>query len=169
MTDITATRFMEPFNGPIEIGLRAVTMLCEAYPQPMSLQRLVILDYLMVHSDDLADGPPGLHPKTPHRSGELLVRREVLQDGLALFQSRGLASQLYTDDGVRFSATENSAAFLDVLSSPYAHELRERAVWLQSTFGDVSDARLEALAREHIDDWGTEFAMEAILWSEDKT
>jgi hypothetical protein len=135
----------------------------------MSLQRLVIFDYLMVHSDDLPNGPPGLHPKTPHRSGELLVRRQVLQDGLALFQSRGLATQLYATDGVYFSATESSAAFLDVLSSSYARELRQRAVWLQSTFGNVTDAHLEALARKHIVDWGAEFAMEAVLWAEDTT
>lgn len=167
MTASHALRFTEPFNGPIEIGLRAVVILCEAYPQAMSLQRLIIFDYLMVHSDDLPDGPPGLHPKTPHRSGELLVRRQVLQDGLALFQSRGLAAQLYTGDGVFFSATESSAAFLDVLCSPYAHELRQRAVWLQATLGKVTDADLEALAKQHINDWGAEFAMEAVLWAED--
>ncbi len=92
MTKSHAFRFTEPFNGPIEIGLRAVVVLCEAYLQAMSLQRLVIFDYLMVHSDDLPNGPPGLHPKTPRRSGELLVRRQVLQDGLLLFQSRGLSS-----------------------------------------------------------------------------
>ncbi len=165
----SGSRFTEPFNGPIEIGLRAVVILCEAYPQAMSLQRLVIFDYLMVHSDDLPNGPPGLHPKTPYRSGELFVRRHVLQDGLALFQSRGLATQLYTKDGVRFSATESSAAFLDVLVSPYACDLRQRAVWLQTTLGEVTDASLNALAKEHVGAWGAEFAMESVLWSEGKT
>lgn len=162
-----ATRFVEPFNGPIEIGLRAIAILCEAYPQSMSLQRLVILDYLMVHSDDLPDGPPGLHPKTPHRGGELLVRRQVLQDGLALYRSRGLAAQLYTIKGVQFSATESSAAFLDVLSSAYARELRQKATWLQSNLGDMTDSLLESLAKKHMDNWGAEFAMESVLWSED--
>lgn len=162
-----AIRFTEPFNGPIEIGLRAVAILCEAYPQAMSLQRLVIFDYLIVHSDDLPGGPLGLHPKTPHRSGELLVRRQVLQDGLALFQSRGLVLQVYTAQGVLFSASESSAAFLDVLTAPYANELRKRAVWLQSTLGEVSDADLESLARKHIRDWGAEFEMESLLWAEE--
>lgn len=167
MNSSPAVRFVQPFNGPIEIGLRAVAVLCEAYPQAMSLQRLVVCDYLMVHSDDLPDGPPGLHPKTPHRSAELLVRRQALQDGLALFQSRGLATPLYTEGGVLFSATEGSAAFLDVLSSPYAHELRQRAVWLQSTFGAMADSELEELTRRHISDWGAEFAMESVLWEDD--
>ena len=167
MTTSHAFRFTEPFNGPIEIGLRAVVILCEAYPQAMSLQRLVVFDYLMVHSDDLTNGPPGLHPKTPYRSGELLVRRQVLQDGLAFYQSRGLVAQLFTADGVRFTATESSGAFLDVLVSPYARELRQRAVWLNSTLGEVTDAGLEELARTHIGDWGAEFTMEAVLWTKD--
>ena len=167
MTTSQTIRFTEPFNGPIEIGLRATVMLCEAYPRAMSLQRLVVLDYLMVHSDDLQGGPQGLHPKTPHRSGELLVRRQVLQDGLALFQSRRLVDQHYTKEGVLFSANESSAAFVDVLCSPYIRDLRQRAVWLYSTFGDVTDTDIELLANKHIGEWGAEFAMESVLWTED--
>ena len=84
MTNNSLIRYLEPFNGPVEIGLRTLVILCEAYPEPMSLQRLILFDYLIVHSDDLPDGPAGLHPQTPHRSGELLIRRNLLQDGIAL-------------------------------------------------------------------------------------
>lgn len=159
-------RYTEPFNGPLEIGLRAVVILCEAFPREMSLQRLVVFDYLMVHSDDLPDGPKGLHPKTPHRSGELLVRRKTLQEGLILYQSRGLVKKLYTDIGVMYSATESSASFLDVLCSPYSYELRDRAIWLQTSFGETTDTKLETLVKEHVSKWGAEFAMESILWAE---
>ena len=133
---------LPPFNGPIEIGLRALSLLSEAFPAPYSLQRLVVSDYLLVHSDDMPGGPPGLHPKTPHRGGELLVRRAVLEQGLMLYQSRGLLERHYTEAGVMFAATERTAGFLDALSSGYATELRERAAWLVSIFGDVSDSEL---------------------------
>ena len=167
MTATQTTRFTEPYNDPIEIGLRAVAILCESYPATMSLQRLVIFDYLIIHSDDIPNGPVGLHPKTPHRSSELLVRRQVLQEGIKLFQSRGLVAQLYTSEGILFSATEQSAAFLDAMRSPYALELRKRAVWLLETLGQLTDNDLETLARKHICEWGAEFAMESILWMED--
>ena len=68
MSELQSVRFTEPFNGPIEIGLRALVVLTEAFPAAYSLQRLVISDYLVVHSDD-ADGPQGCTPK--------------LQDGVA--------------------------------------------------------------------------------------
>jgi hypothetical protein len=152
-----------PFNTPLEIGLRALALLNEAYPATYSLQRLVIFDYLVVHSDDLPNGPKGLHPQTPHRGGELLVRRAVLEQGLMLYQSRGLLERRYTPDGVLFAATERSAAFLDVLISPYVTNLRERAAWLITTHGGLSDTALTNITNTHIGEWGAEFAMESVL------
>lgn len=156
-----------PFNGPIEIGLRALALLSEAYPTAFSLQRLVVSDYVLVHSDDLPDGPPGLHPKTPHRGGELLVRRAVLEQGLMLYQSRGLLERHYTETGVMFAATERTAGFLDALSSDYTALLRERAAWLVSLFGALADGELLKIANSQVGEWGAEFAMESVLKVED--
>lgn len=167
MTDSGQVRGLPPFNGPIEIGLRALTLLSEAFPAAYSLQRLVISDYLIVHSDDMPGGPVGLHPKTPHRGGELLVRRAVLEQGLMLYQSRGLVERKYTETGVMFAATERAAAFLDVLSSDYATQLRERAAWLVSLIGEKSDDELLHITRSQVGEWGAEFAMESVLKVED--
>jgi len=160
-------RFIAPFNGPVEIGLRALAVLTNAYPDAYSLQRLVVFDYLIVHSDDVPDGPPGLHPQTPHRGGELFVRRGALQEGLLLYQSRGLVERRYKDSGVLFAATERSAAFLDVLRAQYVAGLRERAAWLVESFGQIQDADLDKMVREHVGKWGAEFAMESVLWAEE--
>ncbi len=167
MTALNDGRVLPPFNGPIEIGLRAVALLCEAFPAQYSLQRLVVSDYLLVHSDDLPNGPPGLHPQTPHRSNELLVRRTVLERGLMLYQSRGLLERHFTELGVMFSATDRTAGFLDVLSSSYASELRRRAVWLVSLFGGVADDELLKIANARVGEWGAEFTMESVLKVED--
>jgi len=167
MNESGEVKTLPPFNGPIEIGLRALTLLSEAFPSAYSLQRLVVSDYLLVHSDDLPGGPPGLHPKTPHRGGELLVRRAVLEQGLTLYQSRSLLERHYTETGVMFAATERSAAFLDSLSSNYAAELRERAAWLVSLHGETPDNELLNIANAQVGEWGAEFAMESVLKVED--
>ena len=96
MTTETPTHVVSPFNGPVEIGLRALCVLTTAFPAAYALQRLVVFDYLLVHSDDIEGGPEGLHPRTPHRGGEILVRRGVIQDGLTLYESRGLIERVYT-------------------------------------------------------------------------
>lgn len=161
-------RFLAPFNGPVEIGLRALVILNEMFPASCPLQSLVVFDYLIVHSDDLPGGPPGLHPKSPHRSGELLVRRNALQRGLMLFSSRGLIHRHYDPQGIMYEATEYAGGYLDALNSSYSYDLRERAKWLIGHFGSLSDSELNILVREHIDEWGAEFELESILWSEEE-
>ncbi|MBU2830288.1 ABC-three component system middle component 2 [Acidithiobacillus ferriphilus] len=167
MTESVEVKVLPPFNGPIEIGLRALILLSEAFPSAYSLQRMVVSDYLLVHSDDLPGGPPGLHPKTPHRGGELLVRRAVLEQGLMLYQSRGLLERHYTKSGVMFAATERTAAFLDALSSDYSTQLRERAAWLVSFFEEMSDSEFMKIANSQVGEWGAEFTMESVLKVED--
>lgn len=161
-------RYIAPFNGPLEIGLRMTTILNDAYPDAYSLQRLVIFDYLVVHSDDIDGGPKGLHPKTPHRGGELLVRRDAIQKGLYLYMSRNLLERRFQDKGILYAATEHTGAFLDTLEAKYVRDLRERAAWLVSNLGSMTDVEIEDFKRSHIDQWGAEFEMESLLWLEDK-
>ena len=167
MTNEYLAQVLPPFNGAVEIGLRSLCLLTAAYPIAYSLQRLVIFDYLLVHSDDLPEGPLGLHPQTPYRGGEILVRRGVLQEGLLLYQSRGLVENLYQDGGVYYSATDRSASFLDALSSAYVLGLRERATWLIDNLGAYTDTDFETLVRNRIGVWGAEFALESVLWAEE--
>jgi len=167
MTTETPSQFVSPFNGPIEIGLRALCVLTTAFPTAYALQRLVVFDYFLVHSDDIEGGPEGLHPQTPHRGGEILVRRRVLQDGLTLYESRGLVERVYKDGGIFFAATDKSADFLDTLSTEYLRGLRERAEWVVDSFRLLDDADLDVMVRERIGTWGAEFSMESVLWIEE--
>ena len=167
MTMATPSQFVSPFNGPIEIGLRALCVLTTAFPTAYALQRLVVFDYFLVHSDDIEGGPEGLHPQTPHRGGEILVRRGVLQDGLTLYESRGLVERIYKDGGIFFAATDKSADFLDTLSTEYLKALRERSDWVVDSFGPLADGELDAMVRERIGTWGAEFSMESVLWTEE--
>jgi hypothetical protein len=167
VTSDTPTRFVQPFNGPVELGLRAVCVLTAAYPVSYSLQHLVVFDYLVVHSDDMPGGPAGLHPQTPLRGGEILVRRGVLQQALALYASRGLIERAYRDSGIFFSATDTSAGFLDALSSKYVAGLRVRADWLIGGYGLLDEAELDAIVHERIGTWGAEFTMESVLREEE--
>lgn len=167
MTTKTQIDFASPFNGPVEIGLRALCVLTTAFPFSYGLQRLVVFDYFLVHSDDIDGGPEGLHPKTPHRGGEILVRRGVIQDGLTLYESRGLVERVYQNGGIFFGATDKSADFLDTLSSEYLQSLRDRADWLVDSFGTLNDAELDAMVRDRIGTWGAEFSLESVLWTEE--
>lgn len=164
----TATdNILSPFNSPVESGLRALVLLYSLFPTAASLQRLVVLDYLLIHSDDVPDGPAGLHPRTPYRSGELLVRSDTLHRGIILYMSRGLINDLYLGSGLAYAATERTASFLDVLTSEYVASLRDRAEWVKTRFSTLTDDQLEGYVKEHLGQWGAEFEMDSVLWSED--
>ena len=147
------------FNGPVEMALRSLSVMTLFFPMALSIQQLVILDYLMVHSDDVDDGPTGIHPQTPYRGGELVVRRDYLLHGLRLLASRGLCISVYDEDGMRYAASDRAGGFLDALTSQYSKNLRVRAGWVQTKFGETTEADLFAYIDENIANWGVEFAL----------
>lgn len=155
------TSWPRAFNTPLESGLRSLAALTES-PTPLDVQRLLQYDYLIVHSGDVPEGPASLHPPTPHRSGELLVRRELVEQGLRLFLSRGLASRIFDSAGIIFSATDAGLVFLDQLESDYTRQIRERARWVVKRFGSYSDKQLNDFMRRNWENWGAEFARDLV-------
>ena len=153
---------VHPFNSPLECGLRSLIILEHAFPLGYDLQRLVFYDYLLVHSGD-ASGPESIHPATPHRSGEVLVKRQIIEQGLLLMMSRDLVNREYNAAGIIYQASENATTFLDSLRSRYVRLLKERAAWVVNKFNELGDQELEAFFYKNLDRWGGEFEREAIL------
>jgi hypothetical protein len=153
-----ATAPLTPFNSPLETGVRALILLAEAYPETLDLQRILEFDYLMVHSGDVG-GPPSLHPALPLRSGELLVRRQLIERGLLLMMSRGLIERLASDAGLSYQADDAAGPFLDALSAEYLKELKLRASWVIATFGHMSDTDIRKALSAVYDQWTREFQL----------
>ena len=145
-----------PFNSALETGVRALTVVVEASPRALDLQKLLYFDYLIVHSGD-AGGPASLHPNTPLRNGELLVRRTIIEQGVLLMVSRGLAERLLRDDGIGYAATDEAAPFLECLTSNYTHSLRERAEWAMQLFGGLDHEELKSYFDANFERWSREF------------
>lgn len=147
------------FNGPVEVGLRSLVLLIEAFPKDLDLQRLVTLDYFSVHSADVTDGPPSLHPPSPLRAGEVAVRRELIEEGLRLYRARGLVSQRLSREGIHYVADDSAAAFVDALTSTYVARLRERAKWIFQSLGFLDEDTLATVLNDSLGRWRTEFAV----------
>lgn len=149
-------RTVNPFNSALETGVRTLAILVASYPCAHDLRRLVQYDYLIVHSAD-ADGPPSLHPPLPLRSGELLVRRGLVESGIRLMMSRGLIHLEVHQNGFLYCAVDTAGMFLNALKSSYVRELRDRAEWVASTFDALGVDELEALVKRLFEAWTTEF------------
>jgi hypothetical protein len=150
-----SSRF-SPFNSPLETGFRSLAILEAAYPEGFDLQRLVELDYLVVHSGD-AGGPDSLHVPLPMRAGELLIRRELIDKGLLLMMSRGLVYRVASPTGIEFRAGERASPYLADLRAPYTLELRSRAVWAVHTFGRMTITEIRAVTNRFFEGWSSQF------------
>ena len=145
-----------PLNGPLEVAVRVLTVLLEAFPAQLDLNRLVLLDHGLLHSADLG-GPVSLHPPVPLRSGELGVKRERIQGGVEVLLRAGLAHMAPTSEGIHFWASERAAGFVRLLETQNAHALVERAAWVVEHFGQLSDAELRDAMRAASGHWSEEF------------
>jgi hypothetical protein len=155
---VASVRIPKLFNGPIEVGLRSLVVLLEAYPEGLDLQRLVIFDYLLIHSGDITGGPASIHPPSPLRAGEVAIRRGLIEHGLNLYACRGLVARQLAREGILYVAEETASIFVDAMNSGYVRDLRERAEWLFGEFGLLADKDLEAILNESMGRWRTEFA-----------
>lgn len=145
-----------PFNSPLETGIRTLAILVSAFPRTHDLHRLVQYDYLVVHSADAA-GPSSLHPPLPLRSGELLVRRDIIERGLRLMMSRYLVRQEITKMGFFYGAEDRAGSFLNNLRAAYIEELRTRATWVVATFDGMHTRQLDELMKSMFRAWTSEF------------
>lgn len=147
---------LETFNSPIETGMRALILLAASYPMQLDLQRLLEYDYMMVHTGDV-DGPPSIHPALPLRSGELLVRRQLIERGLMLMVSRKLVTRHATPNGFMYQAEDDAGPFLDTLTTEYLTDLKDRAEWVVDRFRDMSDQEIRFMLTRVYDQWSREF------------
>lgn len=145
-----------PFNSALETGVRSLSILEAAYPIRLDLQRLIELDYLVVHSGD-ADGPESLHAPLPLRAGELLVRRELIDKGLQLMMSRRLVERAAASTGIEYRASEGATPYLGSLTTPYMVELRARARWAIETFGNMSGDAIRRVTHRFFEQWSSQF------------
>jgi hypothetical protein len=145
-----------PFNSPLEIGIRTLAILTAVFPRSLDLQHLVYFDYLVLHSGDV-EGPDSLHAPLPLRSGELTVRRGLIERGIFLMMSRQLVERLVSSDGFQYIASESAGAFLSMMSSQYILKLKERAEWVAETFGESTLEELQALERRFFREGSIQF------------
>lgn len=149
------------FNSPIEIGLRALFILKQFYPAGLSIDRLVYLDYFLIHAGDVSKKQKSIHPKYPFRTTEIVIKRELLMNGLKLMIGKELITASFSADGIEYGITLMGIKALDYFESEYATQLIEASEWLFENYGSVSEATLKELIDTNIQKWGGEFTNES--------
>jgi hypothetical protein len=144
------------YNSELETGTRAMVILDAAYPRALDLAKLTWFDHLVVHTDDIG-GPPSLHPALPGRTGELLVRRRLVEDSLTFMRRLHLVETIADENGIAYRAGDDVPALVGLLRTRYAIELKKCAHWLIMELGDLDQADLTARIADRIGRWAVEF------------
>lgn len=144
------------FNSTLETGIRALILLNATYPKALDLNTLTLLDHLVVHTADIG-GPKSLHPTTPQRTGEILVRRMLIVDSIVLMRRIHLVIQLSDATGISYQATDDAEPFVDLLRSDYANQLKNRAKWIAEYVSNLSTFEIRKLMKNKVERWSTEF------------
>ncbi|WP_127144595.1 ABC-three component system middle component 2 [Pelagibacterium montanilacus] len=153
---MTPTAHPELFNSPLETGVRSVVLLNTAYPRAFDLKELTWLDHLVVHTSDIS-GPESLHPNVPHRDGELLVRRSLVEQGLLLMRSLHMIEVRYGTSGIVYTALDQAAPFVKLIRTEYGRALKERAAWLIDYLSEYGEEHLHEVITQKIGRWAVEF------------
>jgi len=148
------------FNSTLETGVRAVVVLDALHPSAFDLAHLTWFDHLVVHTFDIG-GPPSLHPDIPQRTGELLVRRRLVENSINLMRRLHMVEAKVEKSGITYCASEDASAFVESLRTEYSIELKKGAVWLTSFVGRTSESDLAGLISTRIGRWVVEFQGEA--------
>lgn len=150
---------MQTLNSPLELGLRALVILTATFPRPLDVDRLVLLDYCLLHSADLG-GPASVLPAISTRGGELGIKRSVLEHGIQMMARAGKIDVVASAEGLTYRASEAAAPFLRLVSSPLLNRLTEVAEWAAADFGDLPADGIRERIRLIADQWSAE-------WTED--
>jgi hypothetical protein len=144
------------FNSPFELGIRMVYLLNALQPTGADLQKLVLLDYAVVYSDDLG-GPPSLHTPVPYRGSEYLSRRDLIAQGLYLMSTRGLVAVSMDNTGITYFAGDTARTMVGALTSPYLRELEGRCRWAAKMFAFLGSREMTKRFAQQGHLWGAEF------------
>lgn len=147
---------MSPLNSPLEVGLRVLMLLQEAFPLHLDLNQLVLLDHSLLHSADLG-GPESLNPAVPIRAGELGIKREAIEAGLEVMVRAQLAHVGVGGGGIEFWASEAADSFTGLLETSYAGQLHLRASWVIDHFGALDEQTLRSGLSSVAMHWSEEF------------
>lgn len=149
------------YNSSIEIGLRCLFLLSRFTKEGLSIDKLIYLDYFLIHSGDISKEQKSIHPKYPFRGAEIVVKRQLLTNALNLLICRELIKVHFSAIGILYKITPIGYKAMEYFESDYAEKIMKVSDWIYTTFHEHTEEQLSEVIHANIQKWGSEFSNES--------
>lgn len=132
----------EIFNTVFETSLRILLLLSVVAPEGMTIDRIVVYDFLVVYGQSFSLTEYNLNGENTYRFTELSARRTRCDNAIKSLALDGLIAIIKSPDGFKYKINFNGDKLAKTLTSGYASGYLQSAKQIQETYKDVSDSDL---------------------------
>lgn len=129
------------FNSPFEMELRSLLLLSVCGKNPVSVERLVALDFISCYGADFGLPVSNLHGCNRTKFGELSNRRMLVQEAIKGLVTKGMAD-VSLDHGYKFMISANGKKYVRKFESDYSQEYKSAAKEAVKKYKKKSDEEI---------------------------
>lgn len=115
------------FNSNTEIALRVLLSLY-ATEESLSIDELVILDFVTVYAKDFGISTYNLHGENKSKESEFAARRQQVKEAIRFLVTQDYIDVEEAENGFLFSNNQKGTALCDSMESNYAADYSAAAI-----------------------------------------
>lgn len=133
------------YNSDIETSIRMAKILIGFYPDDISLDKIICIDFLILNLADFLPNKESLHPAIPQRDTQLAIKREIFNNSLILMKKYGVVKEKYTKSGFLYSATDKTFSFTNSIQNEYMDRMEDNINIVKNELGSLRDNELKKI------------------------
>ena len=133
------------FNSTFEVSLRALLLLSQTTDANMTLDRLVMYDFISVYGRHFDMADINLHGDNEYGFSELSARRTVMQAALKELVLDGLIKASRRQEGFCYEITGLGTAFCKKQTTAYAETYRKLAIATHKKYKGMTEVEIMAV------------------------
>lgn len=136
------------FNTPFEMELRSLLLLSVLGESPVSIDRVVILDFISCYGADFELAAINLHGNNRVKFGEISNRRSLLKEAIKTLVVKGMVD-VTVDRGYLFSISDVGKKYVDKFECEYSEDYLKVSKEVVTKYKDKSDEELMEIIQSY--------------------
>lgn len=135
------------FNSIFETELRLLLLMSVEKRKPVSLERLICLDFISCYAENYQLPFINLHGKNDLMYGEIASRKMISQDAIKDLVVKGLVDAS-VDNGYIYKINKVGRKYINSMQSEYSKQYREIAEAALNLFKKYTDEELDKMIQK---------------------